>query len=75
MWLKDLISWSRARLGPVARLGAYFPLGDHSLFLPFFFFLKGALRHVEFPRLGVELELQLLAYTTAAQDPSRVCDL
>ena len=31
----------------------------------------------EVPRLGVELELQLLAYTTATvtQDPSPVCDL
>ena len=29
------------------------------------------------PRLGVELELQLLAYTTATAmlDPSHVCDL
>ena len=29
------------------------------------------------PRLGVELELQLLAYTaaTAKQDPSPICDL
>ena len=32
---------------------------------------------MEFPRLGVELELQLPAYTTATatQDPSCVCDL
>ena len=32
---------------------------------------------MEFPRLGVELELQLLAYatSTATQDPSHVCDL
>ena len=32
---------------------------------------------MEVPRLGVELELQLLAYTTttATQDPSRICDL
>ena len=32
--------------------------------------------HMEVPRLGVESELQLLAYTTAtaARDPSRVCD-
>ena len=32
---------------------------------------------MEISRLGVELELQLLAYTTATatQDPSRVCDL
>ena len=31
---------------------------------------------MEVPRLGVELELQLLAYTiaTARQDPSHVCD-
>ena len=30
-----------------------------------------------FPRLGVELELQLVAYTTATamQDPSHICDL
>ena len=33
--------------------------------------------HMEVPRLGVKLELQLLAYTTAmvTQDPSHVCDL
>ena len=32
---------------------------------------------MEFPRLGVEIELQLPAYTTAiaTQDPSHVCDL
>ena len=30
---------------------------------------------MEVPRLGVESELQLLAYTTAARDPSHVCDL
>ena len=33
-------------------------------------------QHMDVPRLGVELELQPLAYTTAiaAQDPSHVCD-
>jgi len=33
--------------------------------------------HMEVSRLGVEAELQLLAYTTATatQDPSHVCDL
>ena len=33
--------------------------------------------HMEVPRLGVELELQLPAYTTvtAMPDPSHVCDL
>ena len=34
-------------------------------------------RHMEIPRLGVELELQPLAYTTATAmwDPSCICDL
>jgi len=34
-------------------------------------------QHMELPRLGVHLELQLLAYTTttAVPDPSCVCDL
>ena len=43
----------------------------------FFFFLRTQPRHMEVPRLGVELELQLTAYTTptATQDPSHVCDL
>ena len=33
--------------------------------------------HMEVPRLGVKLELQLLAYTTAIAmpDPSHICDL
>ena len=55
----------------------------HLLFsgvLFFFFFLVFSgphLRHIEVPRPGVELELQLLAYTTATakQDPSSVYDL
>ena len=29
---------------------------------------------MEVPRIGVQLGLQLPAYTTATQDPSRVCD-
>ena len=43
----------------------------------FFAFLGPYLQHMEVPRLGVKLELQLLAYTaaTATWDPSRVCDL
>ena len=46
-------------------------------FLCLFFFFFLPLRHVEVPRLGVESELWLPAYTTATatQDPSRVCDL
>ena len=43
----------------------------------FFVFLGPRLWHMEFPWLGVELEQQLLAYTTATakQDPSCICDL
>ena len=41
------------------------------------FILGLHLWHMEVPRLGVELELQLLAYTTATAilDPSRICDI
>ena len=40
-------------------------------------FLGPHLEHMEVPRLGVQSELQLLAYTTAAAtpDPSCICDL
>ena len=42
----------------------------------FFFFLGSHPRHMEVPRLRVESELQLPAYTTtiATWDPSLVCD-
>ena len=42
-----------------------------------FSFLGLHLQHMEVPRLGVELELQLPAYTTAkvTLDPSCICDL
>jgi len=42
-----------------------------------FCFLGPHLWHMESPRLGVESELQLLAYTTATatQHPSHICDL
>ena len=52
-----------------------------SLFYLFFFwsfvFLGPHLWHMEVPRLGVESELQLPAYTTATAmpDPNCVCDL
>ena len=48
----------------------------HSLFI-LFFFLGPNLQHMEVLRLGVELELQLPAYTpaTATWDPSCVCAL
>ena len=42
----------------------------------FFFVLLGLhLGHMEFPRPGVQSELQLLAYATATQDLSFVCYL
>ena len=41
----------------------------------FFSFLGPHSWHIEAPRLGVELELQLLAYTTATRDPSHICNL
>ena len=44
---------------------------NFNLFFFFFFFLGPYLWHMEVPRLGVESELQLLAYATAPamQDP------
>ena len=48
-------------------------------YLMYFFlsFLRLHLWHMEVPRLGVELELQLLAYTTATAtpDPSHIGNL
>ena len=43
----------------------------------FFFLFRLYLQHMEVPRLGVESELQLLAYATATamQDPSRIYKL
>ena len=49
----------------------------HLFFFWSFVFLGPHLRYMVVPRLGVELELQLLACTTttATLDPSQVCDL
>ena len=43
----------------------------------FVFVLRLYLQHIEVPRPGVELGLQLLAYitATATPDPRRICDL
>ena len=48
-----------------------------SLSLFFFFFLGPYLQHMEVPRLVVQSEIQLPAYTTATamHDTSHVCDL
>ena len=53
-------------------------LGDSRSLDNFFFFLVflGPYpQYMEVPRLGVRLELQRPAYTTATRDPSHVCDL
>ena len=44
------------------------------LFITYLF--RAAPKHMELPRLGIESELQLLAYATATamQDLSHVCD-
>ena len=50
----------------------------HTFFFFFFFFYLGLqVQHMEVPRLGVELELQLPAHTTATatHDWSHTCDL
>ena len=46
-------------------------------FFPFFLGGRPHPQHMEVPRLGVQLELQLLTYTTATATPdlSSVCDL
>ena len=47
-------------------------------FCLFFFFFPPSgphPRHMGVPRLGIQLELQLLVYATATPDPSRVCNL
>ena len=55
----------------------FFLFKNKNIILFFFFFLVflgPPLRHMEVPRLGVELELQLLIYATATAtgDPSRM---
>ena len=56
-----------------------FESGFFSLSRIFFFFVFSGPcpQHMEVPRLGVNSELQLPAYTTttAMQDPSHICDL
>ena len=56
----------------------YFFLGGRYFYLFIYFVFLGLhLRHMEVPRLGVESELQLPAYTTSTttSDPSHVRDL
>ena len=63
LWMPESVAPSRNSFFFFLSLSFVF-LGPHPL-------------HMEVPRLGVQLELQLPAYTTApaTPDPSRVCDL
>ena len=81
-----LVLWSRPLPPPIKSWFVLTGWGKSLLFLGFFFFffffglfvfLEPHLQHMEVPRLGVKLELQLLAYTTATAtwDPSHICNL
>ena len=49
------------------------PSWEIFLFACFFFFLWPHLRHIEYPRIGVQSELQLQAYSTAMAMPDLSC--
>ena len=72
-----LSRWENSFLVLPTLSSSYFPppIPPHTLF--FLSFLGLQPWHVEVPRLGVESELQLQAYTTATAmpDPSRNCKL
>ena len=75
--LKDSKSW--AEQNHEWDIPSFFPLSSLFFsFLWFFFFFSSFLWphlwHLEVPRLWVELELQLPAYTTATPDLSCICD-
>ena len=59
-----------------AEASIYLVIAFLKKFFCFFVFLGPHPWHMEVPRLGVESELLLLAYTTATatQDPSHICD-
>ena len=78
---KPISNWLLDSSCPVGKSNLFSPeiyLSNHNFFFFFFLVFLGLYpQHMEVPRLGVELELQLLAYTTAiaTQDLSWVCDL
>ena len=60
-------------MGP-CQLGWAYDASAHSVKLRFHFvFFRPHLRHMDVPRLGVELELQLPAYATATEKPDLSC--
>ena len=87
-WMKfhfSVSAWLFSLLYIIVTLFVVFLLFSNALYHTFisrlfslsFGFLGPWLQHMEGPRLGVELELQLPAYTTATAtwDPSCICDL
>ena len=54
-------------------LHSYFTVKDVEFLNFYFCFLGLSLRRVEVPRLGVTLDLQLLAYATATATGSELC--
>ena len=72
MWiLKSIISWNESILFVSSFKSVNYKI-DFSLLscLLSFCYLGPCLHHIEVPRLGVQCELQLLAYATAVWDPS-----
>jgi len=53
------------------------PLGSSFYFFFIFLLFRATLQHMDIPKLGVEMELQLPAYTTATATPdsSHIFDL
>ena len=72
-WLEEELALKLSQRGQVKaeRYGFGGRGGLQHRFFFFFAFLGPHLQHMEIPRLGVQLELQLPAYTTATatQDP------
>ena len=69
----------QAQIEDFSWFGGDFVAESHPFFLEslIFFsclFLELYSWHMEVLRLGVKLEMQVLAYTTATQDPSQVCN-
>ena len=71
MLKKSIPPFNKYLLRVLAVTASYSPfLGTKPLLFFIFFFLWLSLRHVELPRLGVELELQVQAYTITTATPN-----
>ena len=79
MWELGLLPSFAIVNNATVNMGVQPPLWDPNFifYLFIYLFFGPHLQYMEVPRLGVELELLLLAYTTATAtpDPSRVCNL